>query len=72
MRTLESKQRQVMVTRKIIFVAYINYQFSVQIADRRTADELERQLKKEIKHLTFQCEELAALLENGKCAIHII
>lgn len=41
----------------------------MQIADPRTADELERQLKKEINHLTFQCEKLAALLENGKRAI---
>ncbi|XP_066255524.1 TGF-beta-activated kinase 1 and MAP3K7-binding protein 2 isoform X1 [Euwallacea similis] len=37
-----------------------------QIAERRTAEEMEKQLQMEINHLTYQCEQLAALLENNE------
>lgn len=37
-----------------------------QIVERRTAAEVEKQIRMEIKHLTFQCEQLADLLDKDE------
>ncbi|CAH1129098.1 unnamed protein product [Ceutorhynchus assimilis] len=39
---------------------------TLQVPESRTAEEIEKQLKLEIKHLTFQCEQLADRLDQNQ------